>query len=215
MTKSVMPVSSARRRGFTLTEIAIVLGIIGIILGAIWAAAAMVYENNRTKEAREQTLTIINNWRSIYGSRKVDLGGSSGGSGADITALTVNNGFAPPEMINPDMTQATGCNFPSVAANTATCAISGPWSGSVVSVLADQVDNGITIKFSDINSTACNHIANSLADAASLLQLNVGGATVSYPPLGTASTPMTASTISGGCTATGNTNSVIAEFGMN
>ncbi len=29
-----------RNRGFTLTEMAIVLGVIGLILGAIWVAAA-------------------------------------------------------------------------------------------------------------------------------------------------------------------------------
>ena len=40
-----------RRRGFTLTEIAIVLGIVGLILGAIWVAAAAVYNNLRVSHA--------------------------------------------------------------------------------------------------------------------------------------------------------------------
>ena len=35
-----------KKRGFTLTEIAIVLGIIGLILGAIWVAAAAVLQQS-------------------------------------------------------------------------------------------------------------------------------------------------------------------------
>jgi prepilin-type N-terminal cleavage/methylation domain-containing protein len=39
-----------RRKGFTLTEIAIVLGIIGIILGAVWTAASGVYASANSTE---------------------------------------------------------------------------------------------------------------------------------------------------------------------
>ncbi|MGQ3505077.1 type II secretion system protein, partial [Enterococcus faecalis] len=46
------------KRGFTLTEIAIVLGIIGLILGAIWVAAGAVYSNLRVSKATTQLLQI-------------------------------------------------------------------------------------------------------------------------------------------------------------
>ena len=45
-----------RKKGFTLTEIAIVLGIIGLILGAIWVAAASVYQNQRIGHANTALL---------------------------------------------------------------------------------------------------------------------------------------------------------------
>src|SRR5271168_1816583 len=54
------------KRGFTLTEIAIVLGIIGLILGAIWVAAAAVYNNLRTSRATTELLTIAQNVRATY-----------------------------------------------------------------------------------------------------------------------------------------------------
>src|SRR5271170_6840773 len=53
-------------RGFTLTEIAIVLGIIGLILGAIWVAAAAVYTNMRTSKTTTELLDIVQNMRAMY-----------------------------------------------------------------------------------------------------------------------------------------------------
>src|SRR3984957_16106234 len=55
-----------RRRGFTLTEIAIVLGIIGLILGAIWVAAAAVYNNMRTSKTTTELLDVAQNLRGMY-----------------------------------------------------------------------------------------------------------------------------------------------------
>src|ERR1700733_12022724 len=54
------------KRGFTLTEIAIVLGIIGLILGAIWVAAAAVYTNMRTSKTTTELLDIVQNVRAMY-----------------------------------------------------------------------------------------------------------------------------------------------------
>ena len=55
-------------RGFTLTEIAIVLGIIGLILGAIWTAAAAAYENNKLNKAQTQLIAIANNMKKYAGA---------------------------------------------------------------------------------------------------------------------------------------------------
>ena len=198
--------SQRATRGFTLTEIAIVLGIIGIILGAIWAAAAMVYENNRTKEAREQTLAIINNWRSIYGSRKVDVAGT----GTDITQLTVNNTFAPSEMI-PVAGTSGGC---AAGGSAATCFVTGPWNNSQVNVTSYQANNGVAVVYSGLSQTACNHFGNAIADAAGLIQTTINGTVTQFPPLGTAATLKT-SDVNTQCSIVGNTNSVLAMFSMN
>ena len=53
-------------RGFTLTEAAIVLGIVGLILGAIWVAAASVYANLRVKQTSEQLLQIAQGIRALH-----------------------------------------------------------------------------------------------------------------------------------------------------
>lgn len=194
------------KRGFTLTEIAIVLGIIGIILGAIWAAAAMVYENNRTKQAREETLTIINNWRSIYGSRKVDVAGEK----VDITYLTVNNNFAPLDMI-PATTAGSGCAPTGAAAG---CTIDGPWNNSIVGVYSYQTENGVAVQYTNLSQTACNHLGNAISDAASLIETIINGTTTQYPPLGTAAV-LSTSVVNTQCSAVGNGNSLLAMFSMN
>src|SRR6202000_3454343 len=62
---SAKPVAK-RKRGFTLTEIAIVLGIIGLILGAIWAAASSVYANLKANAAQQGVLAAAQAVRSLY-----------------------------------------------------------------------------------------------------------------------------------------------------
>lgn len=53
-------------RGFTLTEAAIVLGIVGLILSAIWVAAGSVYANYRVGKTAEQLLSIVQSVRSLH-----------------------------------------------------------------------------------------------------------------------------------------------------
>jgi len=57
-------------RGFTLTEAAIVLGIVGLILGAIWVAAAAVYNNMRVSTTNTQLLQMVSNIRSLYATQQ-------------------------------------------------------------------------------------------------------------------------------------------------
>ncbi|WP_301102522.1 type 4 pilus major pilin [Propionivibrio sp.] len=58
--------TARQTRGFTLTEAAIVLGIVGLILGAIWVAAASVYANLRVKQTTEQILQIAQAVRALH-----------------------------------------------------------------------------------------------------------------------------------------------------
>jgi len=66
--------SVQKKRGFTLTEIAIVLGIIGLILGAIWTAAAAVYANQRVAHANTAVLQIVQAVRGLYATANTDAG---------------------------------------------------------------------------------------------------------------------------------------------
>ena len=55
-----------RRRGFSLAEFAIVLGIMGIVLGALWGVVSIVRENMKRGEMAEQMIAMVNNIRSFY-----------------------------------------------------------------------------------------------------------------------------------------------------
>lgn len=66
---------SRQTKGFTLTEAAIVLGIMGLILGAIWVAAASVYSNQRINTTSRQILEMVASIRSLYAtSSSLDVG---------------------------------------------------------------------------------------------------------------------------------------------
>lgn len=188
------------QRGFTLTELAIVLGIIGIILGAIWGAAAMVYENNRTKAGATEILTIVNNWKEIYGSRRMDIANDT-----DITYLTANNNFAPSEMYGSD---AGYCASGAIAVSG--CRLHGPWSGSQVEVQASQTDNAIYVAYSNLTQTACNHLVNSIVSTTGLIGLSVNNIALWF-----VNTPPPTSAAVGTACSSNNSNFTQAEFVMN
>jgi hypothetical protein len=74
--------------------------------------------------------------------------------------------------------------------------------------------NGVSIIYSNLTQSACNHFGNGIATAAGLIQTQINGSgLLTYPPLGT-SAPLTVSQVSTGCVP-GNTNSFTATFGMN
>lgn len=180
------------KRGFTLTEIAIVLGIIGIILGAIWAAAATVYENMRAERAAGDVLTIVGGWRSIYGAKQVDVA-----DWTDITAATINAKIMPPDMIQ------TGNTSYGV----------GPWSGSYVYVYGIQTQNAVDVLVWDISQSACNRLAQAILGSSSApIQAGLNNDWRTFPPLGT-SPYYTTTDIANDC-ANSNTNAIFVTYAM-
>ncbi len=73
-------------RGFTMTELAIVLGIVGVVLGAIWVASATLYQRYRVNKAVFQITSIVNNMRALYKDRPAF---DSGVLTTDLVALNV------------------------------------------------------------------------------------------------------------------------------
>ncbi len=53
-------------RGFNLVEAAIVLGVIGLVIGGIWVAAASVTENRKLARTVEQILYISNSISRLF-----------------------------------------------------------------------------------------------------------------------------------------------------
>ena len=66
-TPSALP-PRRKQRGFTLTEIAIVLGIIGLILGAVWSAASGVFASQKSSQISQQLSQYIAAFRASCGS---------------------------------------------------------------------------------------------------------------------------------------------------
>ena len=178
------------RRGFTLTEIAIVLGVVGIILGAVWVAASSVYQNNRTARAAQQVAQIVAGFKTIYGSKPINLGA------VEITGLAINNNIIPPDAV------PSGVNCADVTGSNSSCYAVGPWTGSQLHVWSAQSNNSIVIEFSGLGLTACDNLANALiTSTAGLTGAYIKGAAtlnLSFPPYGTNSPP-TASQIQGAC----------------
>ena len=64
-------------RGFSLTEIAIVLGVVGLILGAVWTAAAHVYSQKRINDFERELSVTLENIRLFYHNQTFVVTGDS------------------------------------------------------------------------------------------------------------------------------------------
>jgi hypothetical protein len=101
----------SRRLGISLTEIAIVLAVFGLVLGAIWATIHSVYENNRIAQAETGFTQLSNslmqallngslNLPSSDSSSSLPIGNSGWYYSGVINSLVVLNKWVPVYMIN-------------------------------------------------------------------------------------------------------------------
>jgi prepilin-type N-terminal cleavage/methylation domain-containing protein len=208
-TKQVKHCDNKSKRGFTLTEIAIVLGIIGIILGAIWVAASAVYNNIRISHANTQVLQLAQGIRSLYSTATL------------TTGMTVDNLIcakaAPSDMIT------LACGGPGTLGDA--------FPGGTTLVFPTSDGFGFEISMSGVSRANCDsllvQIAGSNRDAGLYLArgANVmpgsGGATGSPSglPLPTAINPTLADgafgSFFGGCGAVGATVATqVVTFGF-
>ena len=129
------PLMSARQRkkGFTLTEIAIVLGIIGLILGAIWSAAASVYNNQRIAHANTAVLQIAQGVRQLYANTSTI---DAALAGTDITALVTSAGMTPSDL---------GTNDP----------LTGPFPGGSTAVYDTKDNVGFVVEMTGVTAQQC------------------------------------------------------------
>lgn len=56
-----------RRRGFSLIEAAIVLAVVGGVIGAIWWGASAVYERHKADQMASTIITSVYKTRSLFG----------------------------------------------------------------------------------------------------------------------------------------------------
>lgn len=89
--------------GFSLTELAIVLGIIGTILGAIWVVVGMTYANLKISATTKQIDAIAAGVRGLYGYHAAFNSSING----EITSRLINNHIFPSDMALQTVTDPT------------------------------------------------------------------------------------------------------------
>ena len=109
------------RTAFTLVELAIVLGVIGLILGGVWQAYASLQDRMKVNKAIQQLQFITTNMRSLYA--EVGQTNLAPGNLSDQTARLVRARIFPQDMIVP------GQPYPQ-----------GPWGGVVIQFNSNAPD---------------------------------------------------------------------------
>ncbi|MGB9154019.1 MAG: type II secretion system protein [Alphaproteobacteria bacterium] len=165
MTNQETPVQSRitkRKKGFTLTEIAIVLGIIGLILGAIWVAAAGVYQNQRIAHANTALLRTAQGVRSLFATS------SNVGTAGDITNSVILAGAVPSDLV--------------VGTGVGATAISVFAGGTLNVLTVTAADTVFTVQMTAVPQSACIALLTTIAGNARDPGLtSVGSTTASAP----------------------------------
>ena len=151
------------QKGFNLVEAAIVLGVIGLVIGGIWVAAAAVQSNLRKSDASKGLIQIVQNVRNLY------YGQSPSSTGAITTAL-INANAMPGDFVN-------GTN----AVN--------PWNGAVAVSIAGTSNDQIDVSFAGMPRDGCIELTSrntNISTGVGLTQIVIGTVTVtSFPYLPT------------------------------
>jgi competence protein ComGC len=80
------------RRGFNLVEAAIVLGVVGLVIGGIWTAASAVSENHKINETAKNLVLIVKRTQAIHDWRTAQLSGN-----VNLTETLFKAGIIPPD----------------------------------------------------------------------------------------------------------------------
>lgn len=81
-----------KKRAFSLIEAAIVLAVVGLVIGGIWVAAAAMYENYKVNKTVEGVLTIAKNVQNLISIRDAEM---ISAVEIDITSYVMKAGVFP------------------------------------------------------------------------------------------------------------------------
>jgi len=169
---SVLSNRSVRRRGFTLTEVAIVLGVMGIVMAALWTIFSTVSANQKVVIAVQEASFIAENYRGLYGHRGIE---EKVGAITPVTCLGVADGFFPPTMVNP----AVVCVDAPVGDPTTWP--KHPW-GDAVGVSVIPAEQSIQVGFNNLPLAACVQLATQIPDSATIFNVALPS-TIVHPPI--------------------------------
>ena len=86
-------------KGFSLIEAAIVLGVVGLVISAIWVAAANMYENYRVTKTASDLALIVTNTNNLISIRDAEII-LNGNQHTSITSTIKDSGVVPKDWIN-------------------------------------------------------------------------------------------------------------------
>lgn len=131
----------AANKGFNLIEAAIVLGIVGLVVGGIWVAATSVYANLRAKKATDELLSIVQSVRALYStSTSTNLGAA-----VDMTQQVGQANALPGDVLTtaPNAVAAGGAN------------VTNPWGGGLAVTNFNAAGTIFQVTYSNVPSAAC------------------------------------------------------------
>jgi prepilin-type N-terminal cleavage/methylation domain-containing protein len=185
MPSRAIALASVRKKqdGFTLTEAAIVLAIIGLILGAIWGAAAMMMEKYREQRAVNQIIAIFGKYQQLYPNVSSLSSGGPPNPPNDLTCLGMLAGAFPPDMLTtPNFTCVTFGNssYPESPSGDSAYPTT-PWGGTSTVVVWAPVTNKnmFTIDYSGISSAGCVVLAMAALSIPGMTSISVSYTTES------------------------------------
>ncbi len=86
----------SKRRGFSLVESAIVLGVVGLVLGGIWLVSAKFYEDYKVNKTVEGILEIVRNTQKTVSFLDAGIIGGS----QNITTSLIKAGVFPNDWVS-------------------------------------------------------------------------------------------------------------------
>lgn len=134
------------RAGFNLIEAAIVLGVVGLVIGGIWVAAAAVGERQKQTRLLQQLVEIASNVRARYPAASFNLSGTFYGTTTANLGATWQlgkdgwDGVIPADMI-------TSSDYPV-----------NPWGGTVSLYISSALKT-LEITVSGISVATCISLA--------------------------------------------------------
>jgi prepilin-type N-terminal cleavage/methylation domain-containing protein len=129
--------------GFTLIEMALVLGIVGLVMGGIFAAWGAVSSQNKLRSSEEQISLLLGQIRNVYGNRS-ELETATGDA---FTNALIQAGLVSESWVDGNV-------------------IRNPYGGNVVlapdSSTGGATQDGINITLSNLARSDCLRLANEI-----------------------------------------------------
>jgi type II secretory pathway pseudopilin PulG len=162
-----------RKRGFSLLEAAVVLGVVGLVIGGIWGVASSVRASMQANQLHQQTLNLVSSIRDYYANRPLPS------VTADMTDTLRTKGRFPEEMCPANCVAAISPSVLSYVRNayggTATVTIPNPATYS----------NQFYITYLSVDKKGCMELGMKLSARAPEIGLvsfaAAGGARTTFP----------------------------------
>jgi prepilin-type N-terminal cleavage/methylation domain-containing protein len=147
-----------KRRGFSMVELSIALGIIGVVVSGIWVVASNTQQNMMASRLEQQTMILVKNVRDYYATRTLPA--------AQIVAATLTSTLRTASVFPEEMCPA---NCVSGGVTTVYNAYGGTATVAIPNETAPI--NHMEIAYADVTEKGCIETAMRLSARSSELGL--------------------------------------------